>query len=281
MMLSWCTRERFSEVSSGSALIIVLWSLVLISFLAGQYLDHNRGKAGLAESAWDSLRQKEAVESMLHLFATDAWPIPDQENREGEWNKFSPDGIDLWIKVEDESDRININTAAGSQIRQKIFELCGDELEDEADRITDAILDWRDTDLLVRPNGAEEDVYEAEGVDYRPANGSFKLLTELLLVRAVTPELFWGDPMAVISTGESGAAGPASRSLLEGFTVYPMDIKRISIVVPGKGNSCSFITVFLEIKDTGCEILQVCRSMIEASGGESPLDQTETDIEIS
>ena len=270
-----------SERNNGSALIIVLWSLVLISFLAGQYLDHNREKAGFAESAWDSLRQKEAVDSVLHLFATDDWPIPDQENREGAWNKFSPSGIDLWVRIEDESKRININTAADSQIREKILDLCGDEREDEADKITDAILDWRDTDLLVRTNGAEKDLYEAKGLDYRPANGAFKLLTELLLVRGITPGLFWGDPMAIISTGKLDAGGPAPRSLLERFTVYPKDIKRMSIVVPCKGNSYSFITVFLEIKDTGWEILQLCRNMIEASGGESPLDQTETDIELS
>ena len=114
--------------NNGSALIIVLWTLVLISFLAGQYLDHNRGKAGLAENAWDSLRQKVAVDSVLHLFATDAWPIPGHENRKGTWYSFSPNDIDLWVRVEDESNRININTAADSRIREKILEVFNHDL---------------------------------------------------------------------------------------------------------------------------------------------------------
>ena len=156
-------------------MIIVLWTLVLISFLAGQYLDHNRGKAGLAENYWDSLRQKEAVDSVLHLFATDSWPIPDQESRKEKWNSFSPNGIDVWVKVEDESNRININTATNSRITEKILELSEDETEDEANQLADAILDWRDTDPLVRTNGAEADLYDALGIGYRPANGPFKV----------------------------------------------------------------------------------------------------------
>jgi len=267
--------------NNGSALIIVLWSLVLISFLAGQYLDHNRGKAGIAENSWDSLRQKEAVDSVLHLFATDSWPIPGQENRKGIWNSFSPNGIDIWVKVEDESTRININTAPASRIKEKVLELSRDELWDEADKLTDAILDWRDTDLLVRTNGAEADFYDAKGMGYKPANGPFKVLTELLLVRGVTPGLFWGDPMAGISTGEEGEEKPMPRSLLDGFTVYPKSVKRISIVIPGKGTGYSFITVFLEMKNARWDILQLCRSMLVTSGGETPLDQTETEIELS
>jgi hypothetical protein len=252
--------------NNGSALIIVLWTLVLISFLAGQYLDHNRGKAGLAENAWDSLRQKEAVDSVLHLFATDSWPVPDQENREEKWNRFSPNEIDLWVKVEGESNRININTATNSRIREKIMELSEDDLGDEADQLADAILDWRDTDLLVRTNGAEADFYVAKGIGYRPANGPFKVLTELLLVKGVTPGLFWGDPMTGILTGKEGES-----SLLDEFTIYPENVKRVSIVIPGKGNGYSFITVFLEMKNARWDILQLCRSMLV----------TETEIELS
>jgi hypothetical protein len=267
--------------NNGSALIIVLWTLVLISFLAGQYLDHNRGKAGLAENAWDSLRQKEAVDSVLHLFATDSWPVPGQENREEKWNRFSPNEIDLWVKVEGESNRININTATDSRIREKILELSEDDLGDEADQLADAILDWRDTDLLVRTNGAEADFYDAKGIGYRPANGPFKVLTELLLVRGVTPGLFWGDPMIEIPTGAGRKTKPMPHSLLDGFTVYPENIKRVSIVIPGKGNGYSFITVFMEMKNARWDILQLCRSMLVTSGEETPLDQTESEIELS
>ena len=154
----------------GSALIMVLWSLVLISFLAGEYLDHNRTKASLAENAWNSLEDKVAVASALNLFATDSWPIPDQDDQEGVWTLFSPAGVQLYVKVENESERIDINAAGDSRIKEKVLEMLGDELWEEADHISDAILDWRDSDLLIRTHGAEAAQYASQG--FKPANGT-------------------------------------------------------------------------------------------------------------
>lgn len=240
--------------NNGSVLIMVLWSLVLISFLAGEYLDHNRGKACLAEYAWDSLRQDEAIDSVLHLFATESWPIPDEASRNGTWTRFSPNKVNLWVKVENETKRININTAQDHQIREKALELLGDHRWEEADKLTDAILDWRDKDLLVRTNGAEEGFYDVEGVAYKPANGPFKVLTELLLVRGVSNRFFWGDPM--------------SPSMLDAFTIYPKNTKRVCLVIPGRGNGYSFIAAFLEKKNNRWEILQLYRTMLVTSGKE-------------
>ncbi len=257
--------------NNGSALIMVLWSLVLISFLAGEYLDHNRGKACLAEYAWDSLRQNEAIDSVLHLFATESWPVSGQDPKDGTWAGFSPNGIDLWVKVETESKRMNINTAQDSQIRENIQELLGEEHWDEADGITDAILDWRDTDLLVRTNGAEEEDYNSKDIAYKPANGPFKVLSELLLVKGVTTRLFWGDPMSGILTKEAETPESTPFSLLDAFTIYPKNTKRVSLAIPGRGNGYSFVTAFLVKKNNRWEIMQLYRTMLVTSGKEIEL----------
>jgi len=266
--------------NSGSVLIIVLWSLVLIGFLAGEYLDHNRGKASLAVNTWGSLRQKEAVHSVLDLFATDSWPIPGDNNLLGTWTAFSPGGIDLWVKVDSESDRININTASDSQIRNKMLELLGEDHFNKSDQVTDAILDWRDTDILVRANGAETDFYDSRGLPYKPANGPFKVLTELLLVKGVTLDVFWGDPMTGLVTEEEDEIEPLHFSLLDEFTIYSRDVKRVSIVVPGKQSGYTLITVFLEKEKGRWKVLQLYRSMLVSAGRESqPLHRTEPRVE--
>ncbi len=268
--------------TNGSALILVLWSLVLISFLAGQYLDHNRGKACLAAYSWDALQQNEAIDSVLHLFATESWPVPDDEaGKNGAWTDFSPNDIDIWAKVENESKRMDINTAQGSQIREKVQGLLGEESWDEADRITDAILDWRDADLLVRTNGAEQGEYDSRDVAYKPANGPFKVLTELLLVRGVSTRLFWGDPMSGILTSEEETKDSISFSLLDAFTLYPKNTKRISLIIPGRGSGYSFVTAFLGKKNNKWEILQLYRTMLVKSGKESNLNQSGFEIELS
>jgi hypothetical protein len=56
----------------------------------------------------------------------------------------------------------------------------------------DGILDWKDSDKLVRLNGAEDDVYQDRSPPYYPANGPFHLLEELLLVNGVGQEAFYG-----------------------------------------------------------------------------------------
>lgn len=245
--------------SAGSLLIMVLWVLVLIGFLAGEYLDHNRQKASLATGAWDKLRQTQAVESVLALFSVDTWPLPGQKENKGVWNRVSPDGVEMWVRVDDESNRININNAQEGQIRDKIRTLLGDELEDEADQMADAILDWRDHDSDTRKRGAEAGFYQSNGLSYRPANGPFKVLTELLLVRGVTQDIFWGNPIIGPLAGEGKQA---ARSLIEDFTIYPKEEKRVSIVAPGRQNSYNCVVALLEKKSDRWDVVNLYQAML-------------------
>ncbi len=261
---------------------MVLWSLVLISFLAGEYLDHNRGKAGLAINAWDSLKQKEAVDSVLHLFATDSWPIPGENNKKKDWICLSPGEVALWVKVDRESDRININTAPDNRIRDKLHELTGEGNSGEADQLADAICDWRDTDILVRMNGAEAEFYDSKGLAYRPANGPFKVLTEMLLVKGISRDMFWGEPLSSLLTEEDQDTEPMPLCLLEAFTIYSGDTKRVSVLVPGKQQGYTLVFALFETKRGRWDVLQGYRSMLVTSGKKTQsFDKTESGVELS
>ena len=267
----------------GSALIMVLWVLIMVGFLSEQYSIHNRNKAGLAANAWDRIKQKNAVESVLHLLATDSWPIPpqtDQAHAEAAqpdpartWTRLSLDDIGLWIKAEKESGRINLNTDTEFNIREKIRELLGESRRDEADALADAIFDWRDADILIRTNGAEKDYYEEEGFSYVPANGSFNILTELLLVKGMNPDIFWGDPKRSIEgeddeksdeNNENDGSEQTLRpqSFVEHFTIYPKDVTRISIIVEGKRKSYLFVLAYLKKEKAGWIVLRMHQAML-------------------
>ncbi|MBI4559410.1 MAG: general secretion pathway protein GspK [Candidatus Hydrogenedentes bacterium] len=58
----------------------------------------------------------------------------------------------------------------------------------------DAILDWIDTDDEPRASGAESEYYSALDVPYGCKNGSLDSVEELLLVKGITLELFFGNP---------------------------------------------------------------------------------------
>ena len=87
--------------------------------------------------------------------------------------------------LEDEQSKFNLNNLLNSEISVNRFKRLCDNLEVNTDFIP-ALQDWMDEDLDVRyPDGAE-DHYE----NYRVANQPLADVSELLLVKGVTPEMF-------------------------------------------------------------------------------------------
>lgn len=109
--------------------------------------------------------------------------------------------------ITDEDSKFNINSLImGNVVMQSNVEffrklLIATGVEDglEADTIVDSVLDWLDADDLHRLNGAEDDWYEdnyqEQGMShpYKAKNGPFDTIEELLLVRGITPEIFYGS----------------------------------------------------------------------------------------
>jgi hypothetical protein len=240
---------------SGSVLVMVLWILVLVSFLAGQYLAHNREKADIAQNAWTAFRQRQAVSSIVQLFTTDAWPIPDGTGASGNWFRLFPDDMTLWVRADKESLRTNLNKASDGDIKQKLALMMGDDFQREADAVSDCILDWRDEDSLTRMRGAEEKDYAAKGLPYRPANGPFNVMSELFLVIGVTSDMYWGNPVdSIIADMQSvyvqTEEDKVPNALNEGFTIYSGESRRISVLVPGNENAYLYMNIIMS-KDAG------------------------------
>jgi general secretion pathway protein K len=59
-----------------------------------------------------------------------------------------------------------------------------------AGALADKIADWRTATSLKHLNGAKEQDYRALGSGYRPRNGPFQSVDELMLVMDMTPALF-------------------------------------------------------------------------------------------
>jgi general secretion pathway protein K len=94
------------------------------------------------------------------------------------------------VEIQDESGKINLNQASEELLRGLINAV--GIAKPEADVILDSILDWRDVDLLHHPNGAEDDYYQSLNPPYKAKNGRFDTVEELLLVRGVTRDIFYG-----------------------------------------------------------------------------------------
>jgi general secretion pathway protein K len=102
-------------------------------------------------------------------------------------------GAEYRVDIQDESGKVNLNGIREQQLRL-LVEACGIPKPD-ADIITDSILDWQSPpSAQPHPNGAKDDYYQTLIPSYKAKNGYFDTIEELLLVRGVTTDYFYGHP---------------------------------------------------------------------------------------
>ncbi|MCL5098486.1 MAG: type II secretion system protein GspK [Candidatus Omnitrophica bacterium] len=95
------------------------------------------------------------------------------------------------IKIIDQERRFNIN-AADEVILQQAINLVGVDASDSS-TIVDSILDWRDPDDDPHLSGTESDYYLGLDPPYYAKNGPIDDLSELLMIRGITPEIYYGQ----------------------------------------------------------------------------------------
>jgi len=128
--------------------------------------------------------------SVVSLFrssdpAEDPWREPDQlmepEMAFGD-ARYS-------LRVRDTGAALNLNEASEEVLRQ--FFAQGMRVDyAHADRLAQAIIDWRDTDEIPRLGGAERDQYMDARAPMLPPNRDFAELSELRYVMGMTPDLY-------------------------------------------------------------------------------------------
>lgn len=91
-------------------------------------------------------------------------------------------------EIRDERGKIDLNVAPQELIRG-LIQAAGVEM-DEASRLADAILDWRDADSLRRLHGAEDADYRLAGLNYEAKDADFDSVDELQRVLDMNSELF-------------------------------------------------------------------------------------------
>lgn len=196
----------------GAVLLVVLWTLIVLMVMALQLGQSMRiegmttdtyqhevkayylAVAGLNRALYHVLVAESQGRTLLSLQSSveiepepaDVWIRAD-----GTWygEEFGEGGYR--VRVSDEGAKINLNQVDEVVLKQGFLNL---GLEREvAEGLTDAILDWRDPDDLERLNGAERSYYLSLPTPYPAKDAPFDAVDELLLVRGVTRQLFFGE----------------------------------------------------------------------------------------
>jgi len=206
----------------GIALFLVLWVMALLTVIAGEFCYAIRTEANITRNFKEETQTYYIAVSGLSLAIGELVvnefvprqvkaPAGGEEPEDIRWriNTDIPaipfgDG-QFKVERENESGKVNLNRAGESLLKMMLNNF---EIEDtDKNIIVDSIMDWRDKDNFRRANGAEDDYYLSLPQPYKCKNGDFTSIEELLLVRGVTPEIFYGglkDMVAVYQDKETG-----------------------------------------------------------------------------
>ena len=179
----------------GVILLSVLWVVLILSVISLSLAAAVRTEMSLSRDGFDAERAffmaRGAAEVMYEDLMTDQDLLAGSpvELVNGEY-VFPFDTGEVRVRLESGRGRIDINQAS-DMILASMFDSLGVD-QDTRNRLVDSILDWRDGDDIPHLYGAEIGDYDAVDGRRLPANDIFRFVDDLLFVRGMTPELFYG-----------------------------------------------------------------------------------------
>ncbi|MBN2333126.1 MAG: general secretion pathway protein GspK [Deltaproteobacteria bacterium] len=196
----------------GFALLAVFWLTLLLTLVCLGYATESRfrGQAALNRKRQQvvSYGYRSAAEKGFHEY------LKARANRvlldkRKEIEGIAEEAVDLWFprfeaydyQLDDQQFMVRLVSEGGKfavneipvSLWQEILAACGIPVGAAQTGIVNAVLDWIDADDNHRIDGAENDYYQGLDTAYQCKNHPLESLTELLLVKGVTPELYHGS----------------------------------------------------------------------------------------
>jgi general secretion pathway protein K len=236
--LSPLRQDRTAAGERGVVLILAIFAVALLSVLAVAIIVAVRAELLASRSSLERTRALFLAEAGLHQ-ASAILLYDDQtvDTLVDSWGPLCEEPLD-WprelqtgtyrVRVYDACGRLDVNEAD----YPTLVRLTGDA------QVAAAIIDWRDADGEPLPGGVEEAYYTSLAHPYQPRNAPFQTLGELLLVRGVTPELFFGEEgrpglaelLSVESTSLNTDANGRQRFSLNAFRNWSEEAFRESVM---------------------------------------------------
>jgi general secretion pathway protein K len=170
--------------------ISVMWGLGLLTAISLSLVWNGNISYSLTRNGLEVATANATVEAAVNRAVVALFdPRPERRWRtDGVGESFEFDGTLIKVSIQDELGRIDLNQAE-TPMFVGLLQSAGLDLN-SATNLADKIVDWRTATPLKHLNGAKEQEYRASGSAYRPRNGPFQSVDELLLVMDMTPALF-------------------------------------------------------------------------------------------
>ena len=196
----------------GVALIVVLLMLALLALVVTEFAYSARLEASMVRSYRDDVLARHLAEAgvqqaIREILSQSQLAALDEDGRLVFYRvlpgQTTPTRVpplprtrvalgagEFSYRIRDEAARLNVNATDSERLNRLLVALEVDR--QQRDIINDSLQDWRDANELHRIHGAESDFYLRLPVPYRARNANLQDAAELLQVRCVTRELYFG-----------------------------------------------------------------------------------------
>ena len=176
------------EQNRGFALLIVLWSMVLLALMTTRVTSAGRSELQLAANLRSAARVEAVADGLIYeaIFRLMSGTTNLQAAAVGDRTTPVPGGRGV-VRVTSLAGRINPNTASESLLRALLRHL--GLSHPAAATLAAAIMDWRTPGNRPRPGGAKAPQYAAAGYPYGPPGSPFETVEELGRVLGMAPDV--------------------------------------------------------------------------------------------
>lgn len=171
----------------GFALLIVLWSLVLITLVVTQVTAAGRSEALLTANLRRAAVLRAETDGAVNLAIFNLLNPAGRWAADGSIHTLRLSDASVALRVMDEFGKINPSLASPA-VLAALLRAVG-EGADRADELAANIVQWRYPSAEDAATGEKAQRYRAAGRDYAPPNANFQSVGELGLVLGMTPDL--------------------------------------------------------------------------------------------
>ena len=215
----------------GSALLTVLWLTAALAAIGLAVASNVRGESERTATGLDDVKAmfvaRGAIErAALHVLWSGQYLTPEglpMYWRQGQPTlSFSFPTAEVHVDFIPETAKMNVNSAAPKDLYRLLLAL--GSTDEQSQEITAAIVDWRLPQTPDRQSPFDT-FYLSRTPSFLPRHASFLENEELLIVKGVTPELYYGNSLP------PGPARPGLRDCLSVFGGYMFDINTVQPAV--------------------------------------------------
>jgi general secretion pathway protein K len=173
----------------GFALIIVLWTLVLIAFIVAHVTANGRTEVRIAGNMVAEATAEAADDGAIFVAIFNLLdPNPDQRwPLDGSPHELTIGASRIMVQLQDEAGRINPNSAS-PELLEALLRVTGSDPE-SARQLTAAIGEWVGSVGTGAQQSGQPAAYRAAGLDYGPPGAPLETIDELGRVLGMTPAI--------------------------------------------------------------------------------------------